>query len=71
MRQRWGDSLQMKVRYLGESWGISLTKNKIYECLDFEHGFMRIIDDTDEPYYYASELFDIINNEDENNDLLE
>lgn len=57
----------MKAKYLGESWGISLTKNKFYECLGSEHGFLRIIDDTEEPYYYASELFEIIKYGNENN----
>lgn len=30
----------MKVRYLGNTEGISLTKNKIYEALDYEEGFL-------------------------------
>lgn len=50
----------MKVKYLGKSEGISLTKNKIYESLGFEKGFIRIIDDTGEDYLYDPENFEII-----------
>lgn len=61
--------MSMKAKYLGESWGISLTKNKIYECLGFsEHGFIRILDDTNEPYYYTPEIFEIID-DDESEEL--
>lgn len=47
----------MKVKYLGKDEGISLTKNKIYEALGFECGFIRIIDDTGEDYLYEPENF--------------
>lgn len=53
----------MKVRYIGENWGISLTKDKIYECLAFEHDFIRIVDDTDEDYLYDPDLFEILDDE--------
>lgn len=54
----------MRVRYIGEDWGISLTKNKIYECLGFEHDFIRIVDDTDEDYLYDPEMFEILKDDD-------
>lgn len=50
----------MKVRYLGNTEGISLTKNKIYEALDYEEGFLRVIEDTGEDYLYDSEKFQVI-----------
>ena len=50
----------MKVRYLGNTEGISLTKNKIYETLDNEEGFLRVIDDTGEDYLYDFEKFQVI-----------
>ncbi|MDO4662435.1 MAG: hypothetical protein Q4B36_04885 [Tissierellia bacterium] len=50
----------MKAKYLGNSEGISLTKDKIYEVLSFENGFIRIIDDTGEDYLYDPEKFAII-----------
>lgn len=44
----------MKLKYIGESFGVdSLTNNKIYECLGFESGMFRIIDDSDEDYLYS------------------
>ena len=53
----------MKAKYLGESWGISLTKNKIYECLGYEGHFIRIIDDTGEAYLYCPPDFEIIDDD--------
>ncbi|WP_434786127.1 hypothetical protein [Lactobacillus iners] len=50
----------MKVRYLGNTEGISLTKNKIYETLDYEEVFLRVIDDTGEDYLYDFEKFQVI-----------
>lgn len=50
----------MKVKYIGKDEGISLTKNKIYEALGYECGFIRIVDDTDEDYLYDPDRFIII-----------
>lgn len=50
----------MKVKYTGKYEGISLTKNKIYETLGYECGFIRIIDDTGEDYLYDPENFIIV-----------
>jgi hypothetical protein len=47
----------MKVKYIGKSQGISLTENKIYEALGYEHGFVRVVDDTDEDYLYEPSSF--------------
>ncbi|MEL7626250.1 MAG: hypothetical protein AAGU15_05260 [Anaerolineaceae bacterium] len=44
----------MKLRYLGPTFGIeSLTNGKVYICLGFEEGFLRIVDDSDEDYLYS------------------
>ncbi|MCC8160338.1 MAG: hypothetical protein LIO53_03340 [Oscillospiraceae bacterium] len=57
----------MKVKYLGESQSCCLLKDKIYECLDEEDGFFRIIDeegyDEDEEiqgHLYPTELFETV-----------
>lgn len=45
----------MKVRYIGQSFGVdSLTNGKIYECLGVEPPFIRIIDDSGEDYLYSA-----------------
>lgn len=45
----------MKVRYIGPSFGaVSLTSNKVYECIGVEFDLLRIIDDSDEDYLYSS-----------------
>jgi hypothetical protein len=35
----------------------SLTIGKIYDVVDEEHGFYRIVDDTGEDYLYPKEMF--------------
>ncbi len=43
----------MKLRYVGESFGVdSLTNGKIYEAKD-EGDFYRVIDDSAEDYLYS------------------
>ena len=44
----------MKIKYIGESFGVdSLTNGKTYECLAFENGMLRVIDDSGEDYLYS------------------
>ena len=43
----------MKLRYVGESFGVdSLTNGKVYEILGEEGGMYRVIDDSGEDYLY-------------------
>lgn len=43
-----------KVRYVGKSFGIeSLTNGKVYDCVDVEYPFIRVIDDSEEDYLYS------------------
>lgn len=43
----------MKLKYIGESFGVdSLTNGKIYEATD-EGNFYRVIDDSGEDYLYS------------------
>ncbi len=50
----------MKVRYVGESFGVaSLTNGAVYECIGIEDGgefgiMLRIIDDSEEDYLYSA-----------------
>lgn len=50
----------MKARYIGKTIELALTNNKVYECLGYESGFIRVIDDTGEDYLYEPNLFKII-----------
>ena len=36
---------------------ISLTKGKVYYCIEEYHGMWKIIDDTGEDYFFGKELF--------------
>ena len=43
----------MKIRYVGESFGVdSLTNGKIYEAVE-DNGMYRVIDDSGEDYLYS------------------
>ncbi|MBE6892455.1 MAG: hypothetical protein E7482_00380 [Ruminococcaceae bacterium] len=43
----------MKIRYIGESFGVdSLTNGKIYEATE-DDGMYRVIDDSGEDYLYS------------------
>lgn len=49
----------MKVRYVGESFGVDeLTNGKVYECIGIESfpefTLLRIIDDSEEDYLYSA-----------------
>mgnify|MGYP001241946959 CR=1 FL=1 len=45
----------MRVRYVGESFGVDgLTNGKVYECLGVEGAFLRVIDDSGEDYLYSA-----------------
>ncbi|NMD27304.1 MAG: hypothetical protein GYA81_04975, partial [Chloroflexi bacterium] len=44
----------MKLKYIGPSFGVeSLTDGKVYICLGFEDGLLRIVDDSEEDYLYS------------------
>lgn len=44
----------MKLKYIGPTFGIeSLTNGKVYICLGFEEGLLRIVDDSEEDYLYS------------------
>ena len=46
---------KMKLKYIGESFGIDeLTSGKIYEAKE-ENGMYRVIDDSGEDYLYSKE----------------
>lgn len=52
----------MIVKYLGESYPVSLLQNKIYDVIEVEPtcGWYRIIDETGEDYIFPPMLFDVI-----------
>ena len=45
-----------KLKYVGKSFGaVSLTNNKIYNCVGYdEQGWVQIVDDSDEDYCYSA-----------------
>ena len=49
----------MKVKYIDES-DVSLTNGKIYEVLSIEHGWYRIVDNTDEDYLFSPDEFEVV-----------
>ncbi len=45
-----------KLKYIGKTFGaISLTNNKIYNCIGYDDkGWLKIVDDSDEDYVYSA-----------------
>lgn len=50
----------MKVRYKGKTEDLVLTHDKIYNVLNVEKGWYRLVDDSGEDYLYSPENFDSI-----------
>ena len=52
----------MKIKYIGETSPLELTKNKIYDVISIEKGWYRIV--IDEPisddYLYPPQLFEVV-----------
>lgn len=55
----WDENINL-VRYTGETKSLMLTHNKIYNVIDIEKKWFRIVDDSDEDYLYPPELFERI-----------
>ena len=53
----------MKAKYLGDFKTIALEKNKIYNVISVENGWLRIFTELDEDYLFPPEEFEIIKNE--------
>ena len=51
----------MKIKYIGETTA-SLTNGKVYEVLSVEHGWFRVIDDTEEDYLFSPDEFEVLSN---------
>ncbi len=55
-----------KVKYIGKSFGVeSLTNGKIYDVIDIDAPFLKIIDDSGEPYLYSINKPSSMNNPEE------
>lgn len=50
----------MKVRFIGETDPIYMINDKIYELINIENGWYRIIDEEGEDYLYPPELFQTV-----------
>ncbi len=50
----------MKVKWKGETKFLELTRDKIYNVIDIEKKWYRIIDDSGEDYLYPPENFEIM-----------
>lgn len=50
----------MKAKYIGKHDTVALDKNKIYDVLSVEKGWLRIMTELDESYLFPPEQFEII-----------
>lgn len=51
----------MRVKYIGDYYKVSLLKNKIYDVINIEEGWYRIIDETGDAYLFSPKEFEIVN----------
>ena len=54
----------MKIRFIGVTDPIYMINGKIYDVISIENGWYRIIDEEGEDYLYPPELFEVINDTD-------
>lgn len=50
----------MRVRFIGASDPLILQNGKVYEVVSIEKSWYRIVDETDEDYLFAPELFEVV-----------
>lgn len=47
----------MQKKYIGKDDPLALRKNKVYDVISIEHGWYRIVDETNEDYLYPPQFF--------------
>ena len=50
----------MKVKYIGDYYKVSLIQGKVYEVMEIERGWYRIVDETGEVYLFPPNEFEIV-----------
>lgn len=50
----------MKVRYIGKHETPALERDKLYEVLSMEKGWLRIMTELDEDYLFPPEVFEVV-----------
>lgn len=50
----------MKVKYIGKKETPALEKNKLYDVLSVEKGWLRIMTELDEDYLFPADAFEIV-----------
>lgn len=50
----------MKVKYIGDYYKVSLKQGKVYEVMEIERGWYRIVDETGEDYLFPPNEFEIV-----------
>lgn len=50
----------MRVKYIGDYYKVRLIKNKVYDVINIEKNWYRIVDETDDDGLFAPEQFEIV-----------
>lgn len=50
----------MKVKYIGKKDTVAFERERVYEVLDVEKGWFRIMTELDEDYLFPPEQFEVI-----------
>lgn len=54
------EGANLKVKFLGKVETVALEKDKIYDVISVEKGWLRILTELDEDYLFPPEQFEII-----------
>lgn len=52
----------MKVKFKGESDPLYFLNGKVYDVIDIEDGWYRIVDETGDDYLYSPAAFEVVEN---------
>ena len=50
----------MKVKYVGNSYPVSLITNKVYDVLAVENGWFKLLDENEEEYLFPPTEFEVV-----------
>lgn len=51
---------RMKARYVGDQETPALEKNKVYDVLSVENGWLRVMTELDVDYLFPPEVFEVV-----------
>lgn len=50
----------MKVKYIGDADTLALERDKVYDVISVEKGWLRVMTELDEDYLFPPEIFEVV-----------